>query len=37
MVEEMNTFASRFMSDSDKREEILSEASSVADAHKDPK
>ena len=37
MVEEMNTFASRFMSESEKREEIISEASAAADDHKDPK
>lgn len=37
MVEEMNAFASRFMSESEKREEIISEASAVADGHKDPK
>ena len=35
MVDEMNKFASRFMSE--KREEIISEASAVADTHKDPK
>ena len=37
MVDEMNEFASRFMSESEKREEIISEASAVADIHKDPK
>lgn len=37
MVEEMNEFASRFMSEGEKREEIISEASAAADAHTDPK
>ena len=33
----MNEFASRFMSESEQREEILSEASAAAEAHQDPK
>ena len=37
MVEEMNVFASRFVSESEKRDEIISEASAVADGHNDPK
>ena len=38
MVEEMNAFASRFMNEREKgREEIISGASAMADAHKDPK
>ena len=37
MVEEMNVFASRFVSESEKRDEIISEASAVAEGHEDPK
>ena len=37
MVEEMNEFASRFMSETEQREEIISQASAVADTHQDPK
>jgi hypothetical protein len=37
MVEEMNEFASRFVSESEKRDEIISVASAVADQHTDPK
>ena len=37
VVDEMNEFASCFMSENEKREEIISEASAAADTHKDPK
>jgi hypothetical protein len=37
MIEEMNELASRFVSESEKRDEIISAASAVADQHKDPK
>ena len=37
MVEEMNAFASRFMSETEQREEIISEASAAANSHDDPK
>ena len=37
MAEEMNIFASYFVSESEKRDEITSEASAVADGHNDTK
>ena len=37
MVKEMNDFVSRFMSETEERDTILSEAAAVAESHDNPK